>query len=231
MRALITQRESTDQHGTPIDSLESSYVLFFEKLGVHLHMISNFHTNLGDVLSREYYDGVIISGGGSIPSKYYDKPHPYSLQVNRDQVELTIIQEAMKRGTPILAICRGMQYVNGILGGQVTRLDRLNMERKIGEDHPVVIGDRVIEVNHYHNDGIYVDGLAKALRPIAIDNENATVEAYYSRTNKILGIQWHPDRAFQHDESQALSTALVKSFIESGGVLDEGDYFSSRARD
>ena len=228
MKALITQREAVDQHSVAIDLLESTYVLFFENLGISLRPVSNFHRDK-KLIFKDAYDLAILTGGGYIESKYYDKPHSYQLQTNRDITEKKVISEARSRKIPILAICRAMQLINGLYGGLTTRLDSLRVNREVRVDHPVLLGNEKIHVNNYHTSGILLTQLASNLIPIALDTENEIVEGFYHKDDRILGIQWHPERDFKNPESYFKSENLITSFIENGGELDEMYYISRRS--
>ena len=230
MRALITQRESLDQYSVGIDVLESTYVIFFERIGVNLRPVSNYHSDIKSIFNDEPYNLVILTGGGTIESKYYDKPHSDELQPNRDKVEKKIVSEAIKRKIPILAICRGMQLVNGLYGGYTSKLDSLRVPRKIRVDHPVLLGDEQVYVNNYHNSGILNRHLGAKLILIALDDENDVVEAFYHEENKILGVQWHPERKFNTAESYLKSENLITSFVENRGILDERYYIGGGSR-
>lgn len=227
MRALITQRESLDQYSVGIDVLEATYVIFFERIGVLLRPVSNFHGDIESIFNDSPYDLVILTGGGAIESKYYDEPHSDELQIKRDNVEKNIVSEAINRKIPILAICRGMQLVNGIYGGYTTKLGSLHVTRKIGTDHPVLLGKERVNVNNYHNSGIFASHLGSKLRLVALDEENDVVEGFYHKEDKILGVQWHPERKFKTAESYLKSENLITSFIENRGTLDERYHISS----
>ena len=231
MRGILTQRESKDEYGVSIDVLESTYVVFFEKMGLDITAISNFHIVKKRIIERNKCSLIILTGGGAVQAKYYDKPCDVNVQENRDKTELCLIQKAIELKIPILAICRGMQYVNGMFGGKISKLNGLNVDREIGKCHEVYLGGRVIRVNNYHNDGVYLKNLASGFEVVAFDVENNVVEGFYSREKKILGLQWHPERTFEDVFSQEESTKLVKEFIKNGGVINESYYISSGTRD
>jgi gamma-glutamyl-gamma-aminobutyrate hydrolase PuuD len=226
MRALISQRESVDQYSVGIDVLESTYVMFFERIGINLRPVSNFHADIESIFDDGPYDLVILTGGGTIESKYYDKAHSDELQINRDCVEKKIVSEAIHRKIPILAICRGMQLINGLCGGYTSKLKSLCVPRKIRVDHPVLLGDERVYVNNYHNSGILKRHLGSKLTLVALDEENDVVEGFYHAANKILGVQWHPERKFNTSESYLKSENLITSFNENRGTLDERYYIS-----
>ena len=59
------------------------------------------------------------------------------------------------------------------------------------------------------------------------DEENDIVEGFYHKEDKILGVQWHPERKFKTAESYLKSENLITSFIENRGTLDERYHISS----
>ena len=66
-------------------------------------------------------DGIMLTGSPSNvhPSHFgqeVDNPE-LPLDLARDATNLPLIRAAIKRGLPLLAICRGMQEVNVALGG------------------------------------------------------------------------------------------------------------------
>lgn len=223
MRGLVTQRQILDQYGVECDSLESAYIEYFTSIGIEPVVVSNFqNANLSNA------ELLILTGGGSIDSQYFDKPHSDYSQNKRNKVEKNLFEIAIKNNIPILAICRGFQYLNGILGGKVSRLSDLKQERPIRKDHEVQTKKGSIKVNNFHNDGIFKENLAKNLFILALDTPNDIVEGYYSKEFKILGIQWHPERGFEDKNSEQFSTKMILDFIQNKGALNESYYFSGR---
>ncbi len=213
MFSLISQRQIINSYGIPCDSLEKNYLDFYNKLKLRLIPVSNFQT-------PEFYDAklLILTGGGNI----------YGEQSERDIVEAKLFKKAISNKTPIIAICRGMQYVNILLGGKISNLDSLKVQRFIGVDHKVYIKDKALFVNNYHNYGIFKDDLADQLNVFAIDKENNVIEAFYSNKMKILGIQWHPERSFSDENSYKISEQIIKDFINNNGEINESDYTCGR---
>lgn len=232
MKALITQREQLDSYGVPIDVIESTYVTYFEHLGVDLFQLSNFTLNLDRILDANNFDLIILTGGGSIPSKFYSEEHNDFLQLNRDRLEWTLMEYSIKNEIPILAICRGMQYMNAFLGGKITKLNALKESRSIGKEHDIFLGDRTkISVNNYHNDGVFKNDVAEGLKIIGLDVENDVVEAIYSQQMKWIGFQWHPERLMKDEFSKKRCKNLVEEFIRNGGIISESYYSGSGTRD
>lgn len=216
MRALITQRESVDAHGESLDILEARYTAYFAQLGITVRPVSNFMPDLTPLLEEEPFDGLILTGGGDIPAQFYSHPHGGGTQPHRDRTEQRLIEFCLREKRPILGICRGMQYLNGLWGGRVSVLDKLKAERPVGKDHPVDIDGEIWLVNQYHNDGIYVHELAEGLKPLAVDRENQVVEAFTAEKERVLAVQWHPERPFSTEGAQQKTAELIRTFFRLG---------------
>ena len=215
MRAAITQREQMDSYGTAVDFLEAAYTLFFERYGVDLCPVPNFTADPDKYLKD--VEMLILTGGGDLPAYCYADGREGGGQEHRDETERKMIETCLLKGIPILAICRGMQYINGILGGKVRKLINLKEQRPIRNDHPVMLcaQRKPIMVNNYHNDGIYREDLAAGLKIIALDETNGVVEAFESEERRILALQWHPERPYEMPEHQEETDTLIKMFLNS----------------
>ncbi|PYU00094.1 MAG: hypothetical protein DMG34_19730, partial [Acidobacteria bacterium] len=68
-------------------------------------------------------DGLLLTGGSDISPEFLRQkvldPSLLDKQVDpeRDRWEFAAVQEALERGLPIFAICRGLQVFNVALGG------------------------------------------------------------------------------------------------------------------
>src|SRR5215472_2466135 len=71
----------------------------------------------------ELLDGLIFAGGGDLePALYSQERHEsvYGVAAERDRFELELARRALEtRALPVLGICRGMQLLNVVLGGDL----------------------------------------------------------------------------------------------------------------
>lgn len=214
LRALITQREGVNQYGDATDILEAAYIRFYELLGFIPVPVSNFTKNY-EKFFEEKVDLLIVVGGGALNTIYYDRKHDEQLQPHRDATEEKMIRYCIAHGIPIIATCRGMQYMNVLFGGKLSYHPKLKVKRPRGDDHKVFLvkENRSIYVNNYHADCIFEENLAPCFTPIAIDTDNGVVEAYESEKMKVLGLQWHPERRFETENAQEETRKIVLDFI------------------
>jgi putative glutamine amidotransferase len=168
-------------------------------------------------------DGLLFSGGSDLgPETYGQEAHPQTKGVvpERDRGELALLQAALARDMPVLAVCRGSQVLNVALGGDlVQHLPEIVGDEKHkhtpGEyaDHDVTVepetrlgsllGDRAPVKSHHHQGfGRVGAGLRAAARA-----EDGTLEALEDPSKRFaLGVLWHPEAG----EDQRLFEALVE---------------------
>ncbi len=186
-----------------------------------------------DLIDR--LDGLMLTGSPSNvhPSRYNQDPtskhEPFDEW--RDATVFPLIREALDRGLPLLAICRGFQELNVALGGslhaRVHELpDRMDHRRpqhpdldvQYGVKHSIALkeggaiaalaGCSELEINSLHWQAIdrLADGLvAEAHAP------DGTIEAVRVKnaTSFALGVQWHPEyKSWENPFSRRLFAAF-----------------------
>ena len=69
-------------------------------------------------------DGLLLTGGADVEPRRYGESIRYDnlkLDPTRDEYEIALIQAALARDVPILAICRGIQALNVAAGGTLVQ--------------------------------------------------------------------------------------------------------------
>src|SRR5438874_10550085 len=80
--------------------------------------------------------GLLLTGGPDVAPKFLNQPVPdpsvidKDVNPDRDRWELHAIKQAIERGLPIFAICKGLQTLNVALGGTLHLVCRLLLEKK-----------------------------------------------------------------------------------------------------
>lgn len=172
-------------------------------------------------------DGLVFSGGSDLDPELYGKeahPETDGWVRERDDFELGLMQAALARDVPLLAICRGSQVLNIALGGDLEQHvpDRVqtNVHKEtpgVFADHDVavlpgtrlsaILGDHTDVKSHHHQGyGELGSGLREAARA-----PDGTVEALEDPTRRFtLGVLWHPEEG----DDLALFEALVREADE-----------------
>ncbi|HEU5370842.1 MAG TPA: gamma-glutamyl-gamma-aminobutyrate hydrolase family protein [Gaiellaceae bacterium] len=167
-------------------------------------------------------DGLVFSGGSDLdPELYGATPHAETVGIfrERDDFELALMQAALDRDVPMLAICRGSQVLNVALGGDLEQHvpDRVGtqLHREVPgvfSEHDVevfegtrlgsILGDRHDVKSHHHQGfGRLGSGLREAARA-----PDGTLEALEDPARRFtIGVLWHPEAGEDH----ALFEALV----------------------
>ena len=120
----------------------ADYVRAIERAGGRALLVPPSEDAIEETLDA--LDGVIFSGGADLdPELYGQEPHPETkgVQGERDRGELALLQAALARDMPVLAVCRGSQVLNVALGGDLV------------QHLPEVVGDE----KHKHTPGEYAD--------------------------------------------------------------------------
>jgi putative glutamine amidotransferase len=168
-------------------------------------------------------DALLFSGGADLdPASYGAEAHPTTNDVRpeRDSAELALLEAALARDMPVLAVCRGSQVLNVARGGdlvqhlpEVVGHEGHKQSPGVFADHDVevlpdtklhgVIGDHAPVKSHHHQGyGQLGAGLRESARA-----DDGTVEAIEDPSRRFaLGVLWHPEEG----EDAALFRALVE---------------------
>jgi putative glutamine amidotransferase len=182
-------------------------------------------------LSLDGFEGLVLTGGPDVDpalygeSRHAETDHP---DKERDAVEASLLNEALARDLPVLAICRGLQILNVCQGGTlIQHLDPPQRHQRTDSrrDQPVhevsiepgtllaqIAGTDTWQVNSRHHQA--VRKVAGSLRVSAVDPEDGTVEALeHPEKRFVLAVQWHPEDQALVDEGQ------LKIFQSFGAAL------------
>jgi putative glutamine amidotransferase len=166
--------------------------------------------------------GLVLTGGPDVnPARYGERRRKETDKPDepRDELESALIAEALDRGLPILAICRGLQILNVQHGGTlIQHLEPVERHQRRTRDlslpaHTVEIeSDTALsriahdhlrwEVNSRHHQAVARVG--EGLRVSARHPDDGVVEAL-ERPDKrfVVAVQWHPENQSPVREEQA----------------------------
>jgi putative glutamine amidotransferase len=175
---------------------------------------------VGEAVSFDGAAGLLLMGGSDVNPKLYGeeaRPETDPPDDERDEVELRLIDEAIRNDMPILAICRGMQIFNVYHGG--TLIQHLTpaaphdpqTEDKGAHAHEVAVepgtrlariaGDARLQVNSRHHQA--VSRLGEGLQISARAMGDGIIEGLERADRSfVVGVQWHPEDQVARDAEQ-----------------------------
>ncbi len=178
-------------------------------------------------------DGLLLSGGGDVdPARYGGEPYPHlqNVSAERDNLEFSLLANAIEKDIPFLGICRGCQVVNVAHGGTLyTDLPEqfgLAVNHSAPDSfpkdhlmHPIrsmpdffptqQLSQTEERVNSRHHQGIKV--LGKGLEVMAVASDGLIEAVRLPGHSFGYAVQWHPEN-LPYDP---FSIQLFHSFIQS----------------
>ena len=224
MRVVIAMpRMSTDPEPTVA---QSKYMESLARAGARMRWVelSDPEQAVQDALTC---DGLLLPGGGDMDPKFYGQERiPACGEPNllRDAAEPLLLRAFLAADKPVLGICRGIQVMNAVLGGDLYQdikpFEHLPHNGHWAKVHTVtvrrgtllsrILGQDTVLVNSQHHQA--VDRVAPGFTLAAL-SEDGIVEAIEKPDARFcLGVQWHPEWLSDADPAmQGLFDAFVNA--------------------
>ncbi|MCG5433776.1 gamma-glutamyl-gamma-aminobutyrate hydrolase family protein [Mycobacterium sp. MYCO198283] len=155
-------------------------------------------------------DGLVLTGGRDVdPACYGQDPHPATDEPGRDRdaFEVALVAGALRRGLPVLGICRGAQVLNVALGGTLHQhlpdvvgharhqqgnavFSTSTVRTAPGSRLAALVGERT-DVQCYHHQAI--DALGDGLVVSARDDDGVIEAVELPGDRFCVAVQWHPE--------------------------------------
>ena len=186
----------------------ANYEVALARVGAHLEGVRSTDVDPKEFLDR--IDGLLLTGGGDVDPRLYDGPTSSALLVDRkrDDFETALYQGAVRRGMPVLGICRGIQLINVIHGGSLKDLrhdPELSSRHGVGISsltaHSVsvskdtrlatILGSGSHDVISFH--GQAVDRVGDGLKVVARSDDGLIEALEMPGDMFVVCTQWHPE--------------------------------------
>jgi putative glutamine amidotransferase len=196
------------------------YVRAVERAGGRAMLVPTSAEGVDETLDA--LDGLLFSGGNDLdPASYGAEAHEETAgtKPERDRGELALLEGALTRDMPTLAVCRGFQVLNVVRGGDLVQHlpDAVGHEhhrdvKGVFSEHGVtldgasrvgsLLGERAPVKSHHHQG---VGRVGSGLREAGWA-EDGTIEALEDPGKRFaVGVLWHPEAG----EDMKLFEALV----------------------
>ncbi len=174
-------------------------------------------------------DGILISGGNDVNPMIFGERIVKcgNLDSLRDNYEIAAMNFALKKGIPVLGICRGIQVINAGLGGKNcqdlpsegykphTILVRKrnepthSVEIKDGTPLAEIFGKKTVMVNSFHHQS--AQELSPKLRLQAVSEDGVVESCYMPGKKFFMAVQWHPEMMYDSEEQLLIAKAFVSA--------------------
>ena len=172
----------------------------------------------------EFVDGVLLTGSPSnVDASHFGASALETdlLDPRRDALTMALVPQAIRTGTPLFGVCRGLQEMNVALGGSLYQRvhteqglmdhrepETEDLEQQFAERHDVLLapgsafaqwaGGTRAHVNSLHGQGIRKLGQGLVAEAHAPDGLVEGVRVSHA-PSFAFGVQWHPEwRHAQH---------------------------------
>ncbi|MBI4317876.1 MAG: gamma-glutamyl-gamma-aminobutyrate hydrolase family protein [Chloroflexi bacterium] len=240
-RIAVTMRVvDAEGYHEPRDAISHDWILFLRDLGCEPVLVPNLLANPVSFVERAGVHAMLLTNGEDVRrSRTGNDASVGSVgsvgPSNRDDTEFALLDWALGRNLPVLAVCRGLHLVNVYFGGSVVREIEQTVNgalNHVATLHNIQIIDATTrnslkteggQVNSFHRHGISDSTLGDRLVPFAKASDEI-IEAFYVADKPVLAIQWHPERPGPRDFCQrnlAVSFLMQGAWWHVGGALGE----------
>ena len=177
-------------------------------------------------------DGFLFTGGQDVAPEIYNAKRTKECgesSSQRDNMESELFSLAYEQDKSIFGICRGIQFINAIMGGTLYQdlltehpTDTIHHQPhpydkpihnvtlvKNSPLHKLLDCDK-LNVTSLHHQAVKV--LAPRLECMAVSDDGLCEAVYAPDKSFVWAVQWHPEYSFFADEN---SRKIFKKFIDS----------------
>ncbi|GAA0209791.1 gamma-glutamyl-gamma-aminobutyrate hydrolase family protein [Saccharothrix mutabilis subsp. mutabilis] len=179
---------------------------------------------VGQWSDLSFLDGLVVAGGADVdPARYGAARDPRTgpAAVERDAAEFALVASALAADLPLLAVCRGMQVLNVVLGGTlVQHVDGHNVTPAVFEKVDVavspgsllsgVVGPAVSVLCHHHQ---AVDVVGEGLSVVGRAPDGVVEAVELPDRRFVVGVQSHPEAS----REDRVFGAFVEAARKGGG--------------
>lgn len=176
----------------------------------------------------EFFDGLLIPGGGDINPQEYGEENQGSIPVDPwiDRLQFELLDRFIRQQKPVLGICRGLQMINVSFGGSLIQdledaLVHLCIPRCTDQIHACqavkgswienLYGESFVHNSNHHQ---AIRTLGEDLVPDGVCPLDGVIESFHHAALPVFGVQWHPERmCLSHERADTVNGLAVFRFF------------------
>ncbi len=228
---LVNNSEKYNYASFPWYALRQNYADSVIKAGGIPLMLPYQHDSIEEILS--IIDGLIVPGGDEdIHPKFYNQDFTSDRTITNDQrdnFEILITKKVLEKNIPFLGICRGMQLLNIVCGGDLiqhlpnyvsdTGINHEQAHPKHILSHKIIITPKTLlatlsnaetcMVNSTHHQAVGKLGNGLIVSATAPDGIIEAIESISHRF--VMGVEWHPEYLNPNNLDSNIFKALIQA--------------------
>lgn len=175
--------------------------------------IANTGVSAAQMAAAWGVNGLVLTGGDDI-----------GVDPARDETEKALLEMAQQKDWPVFGVCRGLQLLCHVGGGQLTPCDEaehVNTSHSIGFVQNVLglgLKDVAISVNSYHSLGVRAQDVPPGFSVGAVA-DGAWAECIVDEPGRRVAVMWHPERERPYAEIDRAILRRLFLGVESGTDL------------
>lgn len=212
-RVGLSQRvEVIEEYGERRDCLDQQWTVLLESLGYTPVPLPNRVNDVDQYLDSLDLDAIVLTGGNDLTSV----EEPSTAAPERDDFEISTLEYAIKKGIPVLGVCRGLELINEYFGGtlspttgHVACTHDINFHTSdCNVDTELTLPEQTT-VNSYHDYAIASTDVGEPLCVLGTAPDD-TVECVVHESLPMWAIMWHPER---ESPSEALDRQILNHVL------------------
>ncbi len=171
------------------DALDQKWAEFLHACQLMPLLLPNHGPTVKKLLQQCDIGGILLTGGNDLCAYQGDAPE-------RDTCEKMLLEFAIESQTPLLGVCRGMQFVQHHFAVKLKKISG-----HVTREQTITLNGQQKQTNSFHNWGTTATVDVLNITGIAQDG---VIKAIEHKDGYIKGIMWHPERQdpFDTDDIQ-----------------------------
>ncbi len=178
---LISQIIKKNNHNDIIYQVEKNWYDFFKNSNINLITL-----DASKKIKEKKISAIILQGGNDLPKFFKSKENDL-----RKKHDLNILEYALKRKIPILAICYGFQLIVDYYRAKLIKVNNHVRKKHILTFNKKKKKETQIYVNSFHNYGVL--NLPRFFNEV-IKCDDKSIEYAKSNNKNIMCMMFHPER-------------------------------------